>query len=56
MVSGGGNGVAPAGRALTSRPDLSGGKRSATQMGSSGSSWNTKDQCSHHRTSRFQAT
>lgn len=57
MVSDGrGVGVASAGRVLTSRHDLSGGKKSDTQMGSNGSSWNTKDQCSHHRMSLFRAT
>lgn len=57
MVSdGGGIGAAPAGRVLTARPDLSGGKKSDTQTGSNGSSWSTKDPCLHRRTSRFRAT
>lgn len=49
-------GVASAGRVLTSRHDLSGGKKSDTQMGSNGSSWNTKGRCSRRRTSLFRAT
>lgn len=45
-----------AGRVLTPRPGLSGGRKSDTRTGSNGSSWSTKGPCLRRLTSLFQAT